>query len=138
MTFSEFGFLHWGFVFLFVIVAVVFYAYIDDDIGPISLIFVLAFSVFVSLSIANEFTPSEDERDRLQDIEDARLAQERATPKKVSEFEDGCVLYRFYDSSSRENFVTRCPDRTTTTSKHTRTQGKSTVTDTTTIETINQ
>jgi hypothetical protein len=138
MTLSEFGFLHWAFVVLGTFGFASFLVWVFEDIDSIGFLFTLVCTAAVTLLIANEFTPSEDERDRIEAVEDARRAKERSIPQRVSEFDDGCILYRFYDRSDRENFVTRCPDRTTTTSKHTRTQGKSTVTDTTTIETINQ
>lgn len=138
MYLSEFGIWHWVFVVVFCLAGLWIIGFnIDGDDGIDKMMgsICMAVVIFIALFVANEFTPSEEADDRAHDKAQAIAAKERQTPRKVNEF-DGCTLYSFDDSQGRENFITRCPLQTITESKHTRTQGKSTVTDNKTIETV--
>ena len=137
MHYGEFTFWHWAFVGVVTLIAFFMVSewFEDGAFGGFFALFILVVVASIATTMANEFTPSEDVADEAQTRREELARQERQKPRKFNEF-DGCTLYSFEDKEGRENFITRCPDRTTTESKHTRRQGKVTFTDNKTIETI--
>lgn len=80
----------------------------DEEGAGMALLFLIAFGAIAIY----ESGDSAIERNREEEARKAAAQRARETPRVIREF-DGCKVYQF-EAAGRERFVTRCPDKTTT------------------------